>query len=113
MIQHFDGGHWIPMTSPTHESLRGVWGNSDASVFAVGTRGTILHYNGSSWGPMASGTTRSLAGVWGTSGSDLFAVGENATVVRYGMWGPLVAPGPGCSSGTVSRGPCDRCSAEA
>jgi hypothetical protein len=38
-------GGWNPMNSGTNEDRRGVWGNSDSDVFAVGEYGRILHYS--------------------------------------------------------------------
>ena len=36
------GGTWSLMSTPTRETIVGIWGSSDANVFAVGSNGTIL-----------------------------------------------------------------------
>ncbi len=63
--------------------LKGLWGNSETDVFAVGYNGTVLHYDGINWSSMTSGTTEFLYGVWGSSGIDVFTVGLNGTVIHY------------------------------
>jgi hypothetical protein len=45
LILHWDGNSWTLVTSPTTETLNGVWGSTTTSdVWAVGDHGTILHY---------------------------------------------------------------------
>lgn len=66
---------FVPMKSPTTESIRGVWGFSANDVYAVGEGGIILHYDGSNWTEMTSNTTATLQAIWGTSNTDLYAVG--------------------------------------
>ncbi len=84
-ILHYNGTSWTEMTSPTSDSLLGVWGSSGSNVFAVGENGTILHYNGTSWTEMTVSTSDPLVSVWGSSESDIFAVGgfrEDNTSLR-------------------------------
>ena len=71
------------MTSPTPQSLNGVWGSSGSDVFAVGATGVIIHYNGVSWSLKSSPTTQSLNSVSGSTGSDVFAVGGNGIIIHY------------------------------
>ena len=81
--------HWSAMTNPDNATLRGVWGSSGSSVYAVGDMGTILHYDGSSWTDMTDPIhSEGINGIWGSSATDIYAVGiSNAAVRHYaGNW---------------------------
>ncbi len=78
-----DGLGWKPMTGPSRETLRGVWGASGNDVFAVGDSGTILHYDGLDWTSMNCSVSRNLCDIWGVDGKDVYAVGELGTMLHY------------------------------
>jgi hypothetical protein len=80
-VIHYDGVGWRQTLGET--SLRGIWGTTPSSVFAVGDEGTVVRYDGETWTEVDSGTTSNLRGVWGSSPSEVFAVGDNGTVLRY------------------------------
>lgn len=67
----------------TDNSLRSIWGTSDADVFAVGDLGTIVHYDGRSWDTQFCPVSSRLNCVWGTSPSDVFAVGDGGVILHY------------------------------
>lgn len=86
---------WSPMTSPTTETLWGVWG-SPIEVIAVGNVGTAIHLR-DAWEKKASGTDNDLCDVWTDGNSRAFAVGLNGTILRYdGDWEPM-------NSGTLAH----------
>jgi hypothetical protein len=68
-ILHFDGTAWSPMTSPTSQDFRDIWGSSSSNVYAVGVGG-ILHYDGTSWTVIKDSDTWR---VWGV-GTDVFVL---------------------------------------
>lgn len=74
------GSHDPPALQYT---LRGVWGSSGSSVFAVGDSGVVLRYDGSSWTRMATGTTAQLNRVWGSSASNVYAATSTGRLLRY------------------------------
>ncbi len=84
---------WAPLATGTTNGLQAVWGASAASVFAVGSSGSIVAWNGTSWSPMSSGTSQVLSDVWGTSATDVYAVGAGGAIVRYNgtTWSPMVS----------------------
>jgi hypothetical protein len=81
-IFRYDGATWKKTNvGQSVSSLYGIWGESDADMYAVGVsngnEGIIIHYDGSSWeqvGPTCS-PQAVLGNVWGTSGSDVYAIG--------------------------------------
>lgn len=79
---------WAPMTSPTTETLWGVWG-SPSEVMAVGNLGTAVHLS-DAWLPKASGTQSDLCDVWSDNESNAFAVGLRGTILQYdGAWSSM------------------------
>lgn len=74
---------WQVMPTRTDVTLRGVWGSSDADVFAVGDNGTILHFDGFRWSAMSSPTVETLRGVSGTAPDNVYAGGDNGTALHY------------------------------
>src|SRR5512140_1637448 len=66
----------VDLSSPTSESLTGIWGSSSTDLWAVGAAGTILHGDGRSWTPMASGVRETLHDVHGSGPSDVWASGD-------------------------------------
>lgn len=63
------------------EEFRGISGNDDASVIAVGKKGTIVQFDGSTWSPMTSPTNKDLNDVE-VVGAAAFAAGANGTTVQ-------------------------------
>jgi hypothetical protein len=91
-ILRYNGSSWGRMETPLVPAgksgkLRGIWGRSSSSIFAVGEDGVILIYDGSNWGLMTSGTTAGLYDIWGhdTGGGayTLYAVGAYGTLLKY------------------------------
>jgi hypothetical protein len=75
---------WVPMDSGTSSHIVGIWGTSEADIFAVGTADTILHYDGSTWSQMETWPTAIYyTDVWGSSGVSVFAVGSDGRIVHY------------------------------
>ena len=64
--------------SVTGEELRGISGNSDSNVIAVGKKGEIWQYDGSSWNAMSSPTGKDLNSITVLSGGSAYAVGQKA-----------------------------------
>ena len=79
-ILHGDGTSWMPVASPTTNTLRAVSGSAADDVWVVGDAGTILHWNGVAWTAAPSNTTADLRAVWATVGY-VVAVGANGTVL--------------------------------
>jgi hypothetical protein len=97
-ILHYDGTTWTATTSPTSNSLTGIWGSSASDIWAVGpapvpprgSAGALIHYDGTTWSSVASGTAENLWGVWGTSPSDIWVGGENVILHYDGsQWSTL------------------------
>jgi hypothetical protein len=87
---------WTPMTSPTPDSLFGVFGSDSTKIWAVGQAGTVLfNSGGTSWATQSSGTTTDLRWVWADSASgyaaDVYAVGDAGTIEHYNgtQWSPM------------------------
>ena len=70
------------------EEFRGVSGNSDTNVIAVGKKGVIYRYDGSSWNLMTSPTDEELNDVEVLAEDVAFAVGKDGTVLQLsaGVW---------------------------
>ncbi|MFO0563777.1 MAG: hypothetical protein U0269_37480 [Polyangiales bacterium] len=90
----FDGTRWTRQSTPTTETLWGVWGASANDLWAVGGSGqfdgvpTIVHYDGSAWSAVALPTIRradvhALFKVWGSSARDIYVVGQRGVVLHY------------------------------
>lgn len=76
---------WAPMTSPTTETLWGVWGSADA-VVAVGNVGTAVHL-ADAWLTKTTGTRLDLCDVWTDGESRALVVGVHGIVLHYeGSW---------------------------
>ena len=80
---------FINVTSPTTQTLRGVWIESLSQGFAVGSSGVILDYNGDVWTEMTSPTATQLNKVasdtLGVSGNTkgAWAVGKTGVLAYY------------------------------
>ena len=82
---------WEVMQSGTKRNLNSVSGFSDGTVYAVGSKGTILKYDGSGWSPQESGTTWNLNTVWAAGTNTLYAVGDYRGIFRGNgsTWGKI------------------------
>ncbi len=78
---------------PQGNTMRGIWGSSATSVFAVGGAGTVMRYDGAKWSFSTGGTTETLHGVWGSAHNDVYAVGEEGTIVYWNgsKWSPEIS----------------------
>ena len=88
-ILQYNGTNWVAATSPTTNTLYGVYVVSATEAWAVGAAGTIIKYNGTSWSTVTSGTTNALYAVSmldsnlsGTANTG-WAVGASGTSVHY------------------------------
>ena len=79
---HFDGVRWASEPSGVKVDLRGVWGASDAQLWAVGDKGTLLERSGGVWRLVQQSTIK-LLGVGGSAANDVYAVGEVGSVMRW------------------------------
>jgi hypothetical protein len=88
-ILQYNGSTWTQVSSPTTQSLQGVYVVSASEAWAVGAAGVILKWNGSTWATVASSTTTELNAISmldaiqaGTAQSG-WAVGNNGVIVTY------------------------------
>ena len=91
--------NWAPFNSDAGTSVTfyGVWGTSQADVWAVGTGGTIVHYDGgTNWAAYDSGTRTDLYDVMGSSSGSVWAVGFGGTVLHWDgqYWTQQPSPTP-------------------
>jgi len=74
---------------PQGNDLMGVWGTASsgaaASVWAVGTAGTILHWNGSAWSKVETGTRRDLLSVWSERPDEAWVTGTGGTWFKVSL----------------------------
>jgi len=84
-----DGGVCWEHPLPQGNDLMGVWGTASsgpgASVWAVGTAGTILHWNGSAWSKVESGTRRDLLSVWSERLDEAWVTGTGGTWFKVSL----------------------------
>lgn len=88
-ILQYNGSNWVAASSPTSNTLYGVYVVSASEAWAVGASGTIIKYNGSTWSTVSSGTTNTLYAISmldttlsGTANTG-WAVGASGTSVQY------------------------------
>jgi len=74
-IIHYDGTSWTSQSSGTTQNLKGIWGSSPNSIFAVWSGSTVLHYDGSRWTAQTVNTQINFTAVSGTSDTNVFASG--------------------------------------
>ncbi len=63
--------------------LRGIWGSSSDSIWAVGTSGAILFWNGKVWTDKGGQTSFDLNAIWGRTPTDVWVVGNAANYLRW------------------------------
>jgi hypothetical protein len=74
-------GHWTKSPAPrTEGQLRGLWGDGDDDIWAVGSKGLILHWNGNSWSKEESGVVERLSSIHGAGGT-VWIAGERGTLL--------------------------------
>lgn len=75
---------WCKMSSPTKQSLQGIWGSSSSNILAVGHNGTLVHFNGTKWSPQTPcHTSTQFRDIWGTSATNVYAVGAIGEIHHY------------------------------
>jgi len=75
------GVNWASVTSPTTQSLNGVYFTATNTGYAVGNGGTVIKTTtGTSWSAQSSGVTQNLNGVFFPSSSVGYAVGNGGTI---------------------------------
>ena len=96
-IYRFLDSSWTELSTPTESYLRGVWGSSETSVWAVGYDGTILKYDGVEWVELANpwdNTQNRFWGIWGNDQGEVFAVGDNGNVLLKDDMGWSIVQNP-------------------
>ncbi|MFC1591998.1 WD40/YVTN/BNR-like repeat-containing protein [Thermodesulfobacteriota bacterium] len=85
---------WSRLDLSNKPGLRGIWGTSATSLYAVGRQGTILSYDGFEWSAVTSNTTNTYNAICGTpDGTTLYASGDSGTLLKYsGSWSQLALP---------------------
>ncbi len=78
----------IPAEVPGSQIIKGIWGSSASSIYAVGNLGPyVLRYNGAEWETEDLPTTLPpnvvLNDVWGSGPDNIVAVGNWGTIVHY------------------------------
>ncbi|MFO0727992.1 MAG: hypothetical protein U1E65_29700 [Myxococcota bacterium] len=78
------GARWVKETSPSLETLAGLWVGGDGQAVAVGALGTILRRDtaGAWTRQRIDGFTLPLEGVWGTAPDQLWLVGLGGSVLK-------------------------------
>jgi hypothetical protein len=85
----YRSGSWSQVSTPTTNSLGGVWGADSTDLWAVGDAGTFLQGNGTSWTQVtpSPAINANLEAVWGSGLSDVWAVGSTtggvAVIAHY------------------------------
>ncbi len=71
-----------------NQEFRGISGESDSNVIAVGKKGAIYRYDGSSWSAMTNPNNADLNDVEVVDGNTAFAVGKKGEVLQLagGLW---------------------------
>lgn len=77
------GDVWLPLKSPTKESLFSIWGHKD-SLYLAGQSGTLLlsPNKGKDWKPLSVETKGALRGIWGSGPNDIYVVGDQGTILH-------------------------------
>jgi hypothetical protein len=71
-----------------NQEFRGISGDSDTNVIAVGRKGTIYRYDGASWNAMTSPSNEDLNDVEVVDANTAFAVGQDGEALQLvaGVW---------------------------
>ncbi len=94
-LLHWQGQAWSKVSSPSTETLWGLWGVQD-NVWAVGANGTILNWLESrgSWLAQDGPSDQDLKGIFGSASDDIWVVGEGGTLLHYNgvQWDDMISP---------------------
>ncbi len=129
VILHYEGEQWTKQTSPTTESLWGVWGATEDDLWAVGGGGregdlpVLIHYDGTTWEnvvvpALERAQVRAFFKVWGVSADQVYVVGQQGVVLHWNgeswveinvgtsddliaLWGTTTSPSGDSEEGTV------------
>jgi hypothetical protein len=93
-ILNWDGALWTQQTSPTSETLWGVWGSAKDDLWAVGGNGddsseaVLIHYNGTTWEKVTLPQLQkenvfAFFKVWGTGANNVYVVGQHGVVLHW------------------------------
>ena len=76
---------WMLATSPTNQTLRGLWASIEGTVYAAGDMGTIVQFDGATWTKVSLNPpiNTNLRAIWGTSSTNIYAVGDSGTILHY------------------------------
>lgn len=88
-VVRFDGSSWSRMTFPWPKNLRGVWGASPSTIYAVGSdpssysNGGIYRYDGDAWSLAKTISYYNLLTIWGFSSNAIFAGGDGGKIFFF------------------------------
>jgi hypothetical protein len=91
---------WATQTSPTADSIYGLYGTGATAIWGCGQAGTIVANTGTStWTLQTSNTTQSLKALWANPTpptgytADVYAVGDGGVIQHYNgtAWTPMVS----------------------
>lgn len=95
LILRYDltSGEFERQQTPGGATLFGVWGETAASIWAVGRNetnaaGVLWHFDGTSWSPFDLSAifpeaTPVIFKIWGRTERDIYAVGQAGTILHY------------------------------
>ena len=84
-IFKYENGWNAEVLPPGIGPLFGIWGSSEADIWAIGESGVILHFNGTRWelSQQSSLFPASLLQIWGNCRNDVWAAGQSGTLLHY------------------------------
>lgn len=95
-IMKWKGTYWEQLTTPTTNTLEGIWASSADEAFAVGSTGMLMRWNSRSgrelYFPPAPYTW--FRAVWGSSPTDIWAVGGGGRIMHWNGHGWMDVPSP-------------------
>ena len=92
VVAHYDGSRWS--TTALEHSVRASWGDSDGTLYTVGSDGQAQRYSNGAWSSLPTGTEYDLNDVWGFSPTSIYVVGSNGTVLHFdgAQWSSIEVP---------------------
>ena len=89
-ILRYSDGEWVEEVSGTSAQLKDIWCAEDGSLYAVGTKGTVVYSPGDgAWGTLPVSSSSDLESVYGHQG-EIWVVG-NWVILRGNLTGLEVA----------------------